>query len=180
MTILAVPLAAAERDVIPLEPDDNAVVAMDLWSVPTGGSVVQGIAVVAIDPPSGLLMATINRPGNPADGNGLGSVADTFRMTVYEITNAEYLEMLDAVAAADPNGLFNFDIMTDSDRGGLLQSGSSGSFTYSIKPEFAKILLAEPSPQRQEHLAARVARGKMSTRALYKLVHPGYVGRRRR
>ena len=43
-----------------------------------------------------------------------------------------------------------------------------------IKPEFAKILLAEPSPARQEHLATRVARGKMSTRALYKLVHPGY------
>jgi hypothetical protein len=43
-----------------------------------------------------------------------------------------------------------------------------------IKPEFAKILLAEPSPQRQEHLATRVARGKMSTRVLYKLVHPGY------
>lgn len=43
-----------------------------------------------------------------------------------------------------------------------------------VKPEFAKILLAEPSPKRQEHLATRVARGKMSTRALYKLVHPGY------
>ena len=43
-----------------------------------------------------------------------------------------------------------------------------------IKPEFAKILLAEPSPVRQEHLATRVARGKMTTRVLYKLVHPGY------
>jgi hypothetical protein len=43
-----------------------------------------------------------------------------------------------------------------------------------IKAEFAKILLAEPSPKRQEHLATRVARGMMSTRVLYKLVHPGY------
>jgi hypothetical protein len=43
-----------------------------------------------------------------------------------------------------------------------------------IKPQFAKTLLAEPSPKRQEHLATRVARGMMSTRALYKLVHPGY------
>lgn len=43
-----------------------------------------------------------------------------------------------------------------------------------VKPEFAKILLSEHSPKRQEHLATRVARGKMSTRTLYKLVHPGY------
>lgn len=49
----------------------------------------------------------------------------------------------------------------------LLQNGL-------IKPEFAKILLAEPSIERQQHLATRVARGMMSTRVLYKLVHPGY------
>jgi len=49
----------------------------------------------------------------------------------------------------------------------LLQNGQ-------IKPEFAKILLAEPSIERQQHLATRVARGMMSTRVLYKLVHPGY------
>tara|TARA_E500000305_G_scaffold108525_1_gene111110 strand:+ start:2431 stop:3411 length:981 start_codon:yes stop_codon:yes gene_type:complete len=49
----------------------------------------------------------------------------------------------------------------------LLQRGA-------IKPEFAKILLAEPSPTRQELLATQAAKGMMSTRALYKLVHPGY------
>lgn len=49
----------------------------------------------------------------------------------------------------------------------LLQQGK-------IKPEFAKILLAEPSPDRQEQLASRAARGMMSTRSLYRLVHPGY------
>tara|TARA_R110001592_G_scaffold254129_2_gene517437 strand:+ start:4795 stop:5757 length:963 start_codon:yes stop_codon:yes gene_type:complete len=43
-----------------------------------------------------------------------------------------------------------------------------------VKPQFAKHLLAERSPTRQEHLATRVARGKMSTRVLYRLVHPGY------
>ncbi len=49
----------------------------------------------------------------------------------------------------------------------LLQSGQ-------IKAEFAKILLAEPSPERQERLATRAARGMMSSRALYRLVHPDY------
>jgi len=43
-----------------------------------------------------------------------------------------------------------------------------------IKAEFAKILLAEPSPGRQERLATRAARGMMSSRTLYRLVHPDY------
>ncbi|MFK8050310.1 MAG: hypothetical protein AB8B81_17935 [Halioglobus sp.] len=49
----------------------------------------------------------------------------------------------------------------------LLQSGQ-------IKPQFAKTLLAEPNAQRQENLAEQAAKGMMSSRALYKLVHPGY------
>jgi hypothetical protein len=43
-----------------------------------------------------------------------------------------------------------------------------------LKPQFAKTLLAEPSPERQERLAAQATKGMMSTRALYKLVHPDY------
>ncbi|MBM68109.1 MAG: hypothetical protein CME43_01350 [Haliea sp.] len=43
-----------------------------------------------------------------------------------------------------------------------------------LKPEMAKILLAEPSPTRQERLAHQAAKGMMSTRSLYRLVHPGY------
>jgi hypothetical protein len=43
-----------------------------------------------------------------------------------------------------------------------------------IKPEFAKILLAEFSPTRQEQLASQAAKGMMSSRALYRLVHPDY------
>jgi hypothetical protein len=49
----------------------------------------------------------------------------------------------------------------------LLDSGT-------LKPEFAKILLAERSATRQTHLAERAAGGDLSTRALYRLVHPGY------
>lgn len=49
----------------------------------------------------------------------------------------------------------------------LLQSGQ-------IKPQFAKFLLGEPSPSRQERLATQAAKGMMSSRALYRLVHPGY------
>ncbi|WP_165787155.1 ParB/RepB/Spo0J family partition protein [Pseudohalioglobus lutimaris] len=38
----------------------------------------------------------------------------------------------------------------------------------------AKTLLAEPSPERQERLAAQASKGMMSTRTLYELVHPDY------
>ena len=43
-----------------------------------------------------------------------------------------------------------------------------------IKPQFAKTLLAEPSKVRQAQLAKQAAKGMMSSRALYKLVHPAY------
>ena len=54
-----------------------------------------------------------------------------------------------------------------------------------LKPEYAKILLAERSPLRQVSLAERAAAGALTTRALYRAVHPGYeppklVQRRRR
>lgn len=136
-TVLLTPAVASDNELIIIDPDDNAFVARNLWIVPSGGQVRFGSTTVTIDPASGLLMATIDRPNNLADNSGLGAVAKSFRMSVYEITNTDYLGMLDAVAAADPNGLFNFNIMTDSDRGGILQSGTSGSFTYSIKQNFA-------------------------------------------
>jgi len=44
-----------------------------------------------------------------------------------------------------------------------------------LRPEFAKILLAEPSPVRQRQLAEQAATGRLSTRALYRLVHPDYT-----
>jgi len=44
-----------------------------------------------------------------------------------------------------------------------------------LKPEFAKILLAENNPKRQIQLAERATTGKLRTRDLYALVHPNYV-----
>ena len=90
---------------------------------------------VSVDPASGILMAFVESPGNPADGSGLGAVASSYRIAVFEITNPQFVEFLNAVAAADPNGLYN-DGMTDSARGGIVRSGSSGSHTYAAKPNF--------------------------------------------
>src|SRR6185436_20371683 len=46
-----------------------------------------------------------------------------------EVTNAQYAAFLNAVAATDPNSLYNTDMAGSF--GGITRSGSSGSYTYS-------------------------------------------------
>lgn len=85
----------------------------------------------------GTRLATflVAEPGNSADTNGLGSVAELFRMGRLEVTNRQWVDLLSAVAAADPNGLYNEE-MTDSGRGGILRNGSAGSYSYFVKESF--------------------------------------------
>src|SRR4051812_36552515 len=84
---------------------------------------------------------TIGNPGNPADTRyadfvhpgGFGSVTKSFRIGQTEITNAQYVEFLNSVAASDPFGLYpNADFSTWS---GILQNGSPGTYTYTVKPD---------------------------------------------
>jgi formylglycine-generating enzyme required for sulfatase activity len=75
----------------------------------------------------------VGNPGNAADDNGLGSVGYRFRIGKYEITNAQYVEFLNAVAASDPLELYK-PSMTSRSEGGIVRSGSDGSYTYSVKP----------------------------------------------
>ncbi len=73
---------------------------------------------------------------NSPDTNGRGHVARPRRIGRFEITNAEFVAFLNAVAAEDLNGLYD-PLMTTSLRGGVVRNGSPGSFTYSAKPNFA-------------------------------------------
>jgi formylglycine-generating enzyme required for sulfatase activity len=75
---------------------------------------------------------TVGLPGNAADPQtGDGAVAYTYRISKYEVTNAQYVEFLNAVAATDDsNGLYNTDMATGL-AGGITRSGSSGSYAYS-------------------------------------------------
>jgi sulfatase modifying factor 1 len=83
----------------------------------------------------------VGNPGNPADtryldwfhANGFGSVAYEFNIGKTEITNAQYMEFLDAVAATDTYGLYNVN-MGDATWGGIVRSGASGSYSYTVKP----------------------------------------------
>jgi formylglycine-generating enzyme required for sulfatase activity len=77
--------------------------------------------------------ATVGDPGNACDTQSqgcFGAVAQTYRISETEVTNAQYTEFLNAVAATDPNGLYNI-AMAPASSGGITQSGSSGSFSYS-------------------------------------------------
>src|SRR5262249_4569615 len=82
----------------------------------------------------------IGNPGNPADTrypdyfhpNGAGAVGYPFLMAKTEITNAQYTACLNAVAASDPYGLYS-DSMGSDTYGGIVRSGSSGSYIYAVK-----------------------------------------------
>lgn len=82
-----------------------------------------------------LEMLDVGQAGNAADTNGLGAVQADYRIGRFEVTNTQYVQFLDAVAADDPNGLYD-SLMTSSDRGGILRGGSPGAFTYTIKTHF--------------------------------------------
>lgn len=75
------------------------------------------------------------RAQNPADANGLGNVDVVFRIGRFEIINPQYVTFLNAVADADPNGLYD-QLMTTSDRGGILRSGPAGTYSYFVKANF--------------------------------------------
>jgi formylglycine-generating enzyme required for sulfatase activity len=76
---------------------------------------------------------TVGRPGNACDPQPwgcFGSVGYFYRIAKHEVTNAQYVEFLNAKAASDPHGLYNPN-MTTGFNGGIGRSGSDGSYTYS-------------------------------------------------
>jgi len=79
---------------------------------------------------------TVGDPGNLPDlrysTTGFGSVAYAFRIGKWEVTNSQYAEFLNSVAASDTFFLYDAN-MASSPHGGIIRSGSSGSFTYAVK-----------------------------------------------
>jgi sulfatase modifying factor 1 len=77
---------------------------------------------------------TVGDPGNTADTDtpGYGAVSTSFQIMKYEFTNQQYTDFLNSVAATDTYALYNANMGSNA-RGGITQSGSSGSYTYSLK-----------------------------------------------
>jgi formylglycine-generating enzyme required for sulfatase activity len=71
---------------------------------------------------------TVGDPGNAADDTGHGAVDDIYVISKYEVTNAQYAEFLNAVAATDPHELYSTHM--GSGLGGITRGGSSDSYTY--------------------------------------------------
>lgn len=63
----------------------------------------------------------------------LGHVTNNYRVSTYEITNTQYCEFLNTVATVDARSLYHSDMSTEN-IGGILQFGTAGSYSYSVKP----------------------------------------------
>src|SRR5262245_11149678 len=78
-----------------------------------------------------MVWTPIGAPGNACETQPkgcVGGVAYSYSIGTYEVTNAQYVEFLNAKAASDPFGLYNLGMATGL--GGITQSGSDGSYAY--------------------------------------------------
>jgi subtilisin family serine protease/formylglycine-generating enzyme required for sulfatase activity len=92
-----------------------------------------GFRVAAAVPPSAIETVLVGNPGNVDDSTGYGGVSYVYRMGKAEVTTAQYVEFLNAVADLDTNDLYS-PLMGSDLGGGIVRSGSSGSYVYGIKP----------------------------------------------
>ena len=73
-----------------------------------------------------------NDSGNTNEPNTYGGVSYGYHVGTYEVTNTQYTDFLNAVAATDPHGLYNTNMATYT-HGGITRSGSSGSYSYAVR-----------------------------------------------
>jgi formylglycine-generating enzyme required for sulfatase activity len=75
-------------------------------------------------------MVTVGDAGNSADTTGYGAVPYEYQIGKYEVTIGQYVEFLNAVAKQDTYSLYWASLMSTSDSGGIVQTGSPGSYFY--------------------------------------------------
>ncbi len=114
----------------------DMVVSRAVVSVAVLIGLVAGPAFAAVN----IETVRVGDPGNVADqnynGNGrFGAVGYVYQIGKYEVTNSQYCEFLNTVAATDTYGLYN-TAMSSSVWGGINRSGSSGSYTYAVKSRY--------------------------------------------
>ena len=81
----------------------------------------------------------VGNPGNAPDTQHYdrGAVADVFFIGTYEVTAGQYCQFLQAVAAEDTYRLYNAEMSTRSGGCKIQQSGTPGSYTYSVGEDAA-------------------------------------------
>jgi sulfatase modifying factor 1 len=83
---------------------------------------------------------TVGNPGNANDTvanffdgpSGHGGVGYSYQIGKYEVTLNQYSAFLNAVAAADPNGLYNTQMGTKLNIAGIVRFGIDGAYTYAV------------------------------------------------
>ena len=90
--------------------------------------ITPALATVSID------YVNVGNAGNLADPlTGYGAVGYAYQIGKYEVTNTQYGAFLNAAAKTDSYGLYNSSMSSY----GITQSGSSGSYTYSVTSALA-------------------------------------------
>jgi sulfatase modifying factor 1 len=87
-----------------------------------------------------VTIGNANNAADTADGDAYtagtqryGAVDHAYRIGKYEVTNAQYGEFLNAKGQSNANGIYS----TKMPAYGITQSGTSGSFTYTVTTAFA-------------------------------------------
>jgi formylglycine-generating enzyme required for sulfatase activity len=93
------------------------VAAADVFNMPTGQT--------------SLLMVGVGDVGNVADITGYGSVAYAYNIGKYDVTAAQYVAFLNAVAKTDTYGLYN-SFMATAGCQVITQTGSPGNYSYAV------------------------------------------------
>ena len=91
--------------------------------------------VLAVD----IETVPIGDPGNPNDthGDGYGGVDYVYNIGMYEVTAGQYTEFLNAVASDDTYGLYNTSMWSNTYGCKIERTGSSGSYSYTVAPDWA-------------------------------------------
>ena len=79
-----------------------------------------------------LDMVTVGNANNTNDTTGYGGVNYPYQIGKYDVTIGQYTDFLNAVAATDTYSLYYASMATELNVAGIAQSGSSGSYTYSV------------------------------------------------
>jgi len=77
-------------------------------------------------------MVTVGNASNANDTTGYGAVGYDYQIGKYDVTIGQYTEFLNAVAVTDTYSLYSSDMGTHGNIQGISQSGSSGSYSYSV------------------------------------------------
>jgi len=106
-----------------------------------GLAVLVGITLVT--PASAVVSmswTSIGNAGNAADpSSGYGAVDHAYNIGTYDVTNAQYVDFLNAKGSSNSAGIYNGTMGNKGTFGNITQSGSSGSYTYSVSSTYANM-----------------------------------------